>query len=122
MANEEVVINTVRSYSIGMIGRSLNQARSNNFIIDEPAYYEGGLGQALGPAEAFLSGISSCGVLLIQGQAAKNNIPFEKVEITIQALRDKNDMSWFKGVDMKVDVTGPSEEQARELVSFYQEH
>ena len=62
MSQPEVKIDTVRSYSGGLPGRALNQARTNHFVIDSPS----GPHEALSSGEAFLAGVSSCGVTLIE--------------------------------------------------------
>ena len=64
--SEEVKVDTVRSYSGGLPGRALNQARTNHFVIDSPS----GPHEALSSGEAFLAGVSSCGVTLIELYAA----------------------------------------------------
>jgi uncharacterized OsmC-like protein len=58
----------------GEKGRSMSGARTNHFVIDEPAY-NGGPGEAVTPAESFLAGVSACGVLLVESFAARDGVP-----------------------------------------------
>ena len=121
MAADELIVNRVRSTSTATPGRSINQVRSHEFVIDEPTHL-GGPGEEITPADAFLAGVSSCGVLLVQGRARQTNIPLERIEVGLEARRHPSDTSVFLGIDMAFRLTGPSREQAVELVEHYQRH
>ncbi len=71
MASEDLVVNRVHSSSTTTPGRALNQVRTHQLVIDEPTHL-GGPGEEITPAEAFLAGVSACGVLLVQGRARDN--------------------------------------------------
>ncbi|HLH67558.1 MAG TPA: OsmC family protein [Candidatus Dormibacteraeota bacterium] len=118
---QPTLVNRVRSYSSGTPGRCLNQARTHHFVIDEPPY-RGGTGEEITPAEAFLAGISACGVLLIEGYAREDSIPLDRVEVEIEATREANDPSAFTGVRMRFRLSGTGPDQAQALVRRYQEH
>jgi len=75
-----VKIDTVRSTSSGVLGRSLNTARTQHFILDSPS----GPNEAVTNGEAFLAGISSCGVTLIEKYAADNGIPLQSMQAVIE--------------------------------------
>lgn len=115
---DELLVTSVRSQGSSVPGRSLNAARSNHFVIDEPAY-NGGPGEALTPAEAFLSGVSACGVLLIEAFARKEGIPLRSVMVQIEGLRTKADPANFKQVNLVVEITGADDRQADHLVEKY---
>src|SRR5438067_1805599 len=87
--NDELLINRVRSSTIpGMPGRSVNSARTNHFVVDEPPY-AGGPGEAITPGEAFLAGIAACGVMLVEGAARSSGVPFARAEATIEGVRTR---------------------------------
>ncbi|HZV48701.1 MAG TPA: OsmC family protein [Candidatus Dormibacteraeota bacterium] len=118
---QPTLVNRVRSYSTGTPGRCLNQARTHHFVIDEPPY-RGGSGEEITPAEAFLAGISACGVLLIEGYAREDGVPLDRVEVEIEATRNVGDPSTFAGVRMRFRLAGADPDRARTLVRRYQEH
>jgi len=110
----------VISRTIGIPGRSLNSARSQHFVIDEPPH-RGGPGEALTPVEAFLAGISACGVLLVQSYAGEMGIPLAGAICEIEGVRDRAHPAEFEAITLRFALTGPDPEQARQLVGRYQE-
>lgn len=115
----QLLVNRVDSYTIpGMPGRSLNSARSNHWIIDEPSH-GGGPNEEITPAESFLAGVSACGVLLIQSAAHRAGIPLTRATATIEAVRDAAAPTDFQRIDLRFELVGPTEAQAQELVETY---
>jgi uncharacterized OsmC-like protein len=119
--SEEQIVNEVVSYSTGTPGRSLNRARGHHFVIDEPAR-SGGAGEEVTPAEAFLAGVSACGVLLVESHAREVGVKLDRVEATIAGRRAASDPGRFRDVELRFRLTGPTREQATELVGHYQSH
>ena len=119
--SEHQLLNRVRSYTSGTPGRSLNNVRSHHFVIDEPPY-AGGPGEEITPAEAFLAGVSSCGVLLVESFARRSGVPLERAEVIIEGVRARANPVDFESISMRFDLVGPSREQAEELVAYYQKH
>jgi uncharacterized OsmC-like protein len=121
MSDDELVINRVHSASTPTPGRALNEVRDNRFLIDEPTHL-GGPGEQVTPADAFLAGVSSCGVLLVQGRARDTGVPLERIEVDLEARRKRSDTSVFTGIEMHFRLRGPSPSQAEELVDYYRRH
>ncbi len=121
MASDEFVINRVHSANTATPGRSINQVRHNQLIIDEPTHL-GGPGEEITPADAFLAGVSACGVLLVQGRARETKIPLEKIDVDLEAVRERRDTSVFQRIEMTFQLAGPSQVQAVELVEYYKGH
>ncbi len=117
---EELIVDRVRSYSSGTPGRSLNSARTNHFVVDEPAYV-GGPGEAITPAEAFLAGISACAVLLVENFARQRGVPLQRTEVSIEGTRLASAPADFQGVNMHFQIWGPDQAQAEQLVEAYKE-
>ncbi len=115
MPDDNTIINHIRSYSSGVLGRSIANVRDHHIVIDEPS-----IGEAITPAEAFLSGVSACAVGLIEMVADKRGVPLENAEVTIEGFRDKGNPSYFQRVEMTFNLAGVSDEQARDLVAAYQ--
>ena len=110
-----VVIDTVRSYSSGVVGRSLNSARTNHFVLDSSS----GPNEALNSAEAFLAGISSCGVNLIEMHARDTGVPLRSLHVTIAATRSPAHPGTFESVTMRFELHGVDQAQAEALVETY---
>ncbi|MEO6796394.1 MAG: OsmC family protein [Candidatus Dormibacter sp.] len=121
MPENEFVINTVRSRTTATPGRSISEVRDNELVIDEPTHL-GGPGERMTPAEAFLSGVAACGVLLVEGRARATGIQLAGVEATIEAVRRRSDTSVFQEIRLTFVVSGPEPAQAKELVAYYRQH
>jgi uncharacterized OsmC-like protein len=121
MPNDELVINRVHSASTATPGRSVNQVRQHELVIDEPTHL-GGPGEEITPADAFLAGVSACGVLLVQGRARDTKTPLEKIEVDLEAVRHRSDTSVFHRIELNFRLAGPSQAQANELVEYYKTH
>ena len=116
--SENVLVNRVRSYTSGTPGRSLNNVRGHHFVIDEPTY-AGGPGEEVTPADAFLAGVSACGVLLVETFARKEAIPLKQAEATIEGIRNTSDTSRFERINIGFTLVGPTQKQGEELVERY---
>ena len=115
------MINRVRSYNTATPGRSLNEVRGHHFVIDEPPY-AGGPGEEITPADAFLAGVSACGVLLVEGYARRQGFPLASVEATLAGIRERSDTTRFARVNLRFELVGPTQAQAEEAVASYQGH
>ena len=112
-----VKIDTVRSYSSGVLGRSLNAARTQHFVLDSPS----GPNEAVTNGEAFLAGISSCGVTLIEKYAADNDIRLDSMEATIEGVRSNAEPNRFQAINVKFEIRGVGQAQADHLVATWQD-
>ena len=117
MSVTNYLVTTVHSATVGVVGRSINQARDQHFVIDSPT-----LGSALASGEAFLAGVSSCGVTLVERAAQDLGIPVERLEVTINGLRHPDKTNRFARVDLTFAFVGPTEEQAQTLVQRYKDN
>ena len=119
--DEELLVTAVDSRTSGVPGRSLNSARGHHFVIDGSAT-GGGPAEEITPGEAFLSGISACGVLLVESRAAATGVPLRVAEARIEGMRRPSDTSTYARVDLQFRLTGPTREQAEALVEHYRGH
>lgn len=110
---EQVPNYSVRSASTDTFGRTLNSIRQHHVVIDSSA-----LNGEINSGEAFLAGISSCGVTLIQGAARTLGIPLERITVEIDGYRVP-DVAAFEHIDMRFTLAGPSEAEAATLVDRY---
>jgi uncharacterized OsmC-like protein len=114
----------VRTYSTGIKSRAINEARGHHYVVDDTVAH-GGPGEEPSPSEYFLSGVSSCAVLMLEREARSRGIPLEQVEVVIEATRKPDDApptnhATFQRVALAFELTGPSEEHAHTLVDFYE--
>lgn len=118
----------VRTYqtsgrSTETFGRVLVSARDQHLIVDGPVQ-NGCPGEAITPAELFLSGVAACGVELIQVLAKQSDVPLRSVSARIEARQDpsaqpRQDVSLFTSVRIDLELNGVSAEQAADLVQRF---
>lgn len=121
MPGDDLVINRVHSKSTSTPGRSVNEIRDHQLVVDEPTHL-GGPGEQITPADAFLAGVSACGVLLVQGRARDTGIRLDSIDVNLGAVRHRSDTSIFQRIDMTFKLAGPSQQQAVALVEHYKGH
>ena len=112
-----------RAQSTDTFGRVLVNARDQHLVVDGPAA-NGCPGEAITPAELFLSGVASCGVELIQVLAKQQQVPLASVRVAIEATQDpsapvRTDVNLFNSVRVKIELAGVSDEQGRDLVERF---
>jgi uncharacterized OsmC-like protein len=115
---DEVLVTAVHSRTSGVRGRSLNDARRHHFVIDA----SGDQAEEITPGEAFLSGLTACGVLMLERVAGEREVPLAVAEAWIEGVRQRSDPTQFRRVDLRFRLDGPTREQAAGLVAYYQEH
>jgi len=121
MATDDLVINRVHSRSTATPGRSVNEIRNHQLVIDEPTHL-GGPGEEITPADAFLAGVSACGALMVQGRARDMNVRLDKIDVDLEAVRNRRDTSVFQRIEMNFRLAGPSATDAAALVEHYKGH
>jgi uncharacterized OsmC-like protein len=104
-------------------GRVLVSARDQHIIVDGPVQ-NGCPGEAITPAEMFLSGVAACGVELIQVLAKQSDVPLTTVKATIDAFQDptkqrREDVSTFTEVRIDLELGGVTQDQAQDLVTRF---
>jgi uncharacterized OsmC-like protein len=109
-------IETIRSSSSGTIGRAVSLARGQRLTLDSSARPQP---DALTNSEAFLAGISSCGVTLIETHAREAGIPMTGMDVTIEGIRPAADPGRFASISMRFELAGVGQAQAEELVATY---
>jgi uncharacterized OsmC-like protein len=113
----------VRSYQTKTFGRGISAMGDHHFVVDHAVGQEGP-GEQPGPVEFFLSGVSSCGVLMLEREAKNRGIPLEWLEVTVKAVRrdpasHQGGPMTFQSATVEFELVGPNEDQATELVEHY---
>jgi uncharacterized OsmC-like protein len=113
----------VQARSTDTFGRVLCGCRNHHFVADGPVQ-NGCPGEAVTPAELFLSGVAACGVELVQVIAKERGVPLEAARVAITGEMDRAnpvrpDVALFNTVRLRFDLTGVTPEQGRELVAAF---
>lgn len=112
-----------RAISTETFGRVVGSARNHHFVVDGPVQ-NGCPGEAITPAELFLSGVAACGVELVQVLAKSESIPITGIAVDIHAAMDRSrpprkDVSLFNSVHLRFRMKGVTEQQGRRLVDLF---
>jgi organic hydroperoxide reductase OsmC/OhrA len=113
MADEKIEI--IRSTSSGVVGRANNSTRDAALVLDSSSRPHP---DAFTNSEAFLAGVSSCGVTLIEMHAREIGVPLRSMTATIEGARVPPEPR-FSRVTMRFELVGVSQAQADELVETY---
>jgi uncharacterized OsmC-like protein len=114
---DDLKLDSVRSSSTDTPGRTLNSARSNHFVIDSSS----GPAEAVTSGEAFLAGISSCGVNVVNGAARQQSVPLRRVEVDIDGVRSAQNTADFLRIDIRFRLSGATAEQGESLVEHWKQ-
>ena len=123
MAEADVREYATRASSTDIFGRVMCSARNHHFVVDGPVQ-NGCPGEAVTPAEVFLSGVASCGVELVQVLARSKDIPLGGIVVDIQGMIDRSqpvrsDVTLFNSVRLHFWMKGVTEKQGRLLVEAF---
>jgi uncharacterized OsmC-like protein len=113
----------VEARSTDTFGRVLCGCRNHHFVADGPVQ-NGCPGEAVTPAELFLSGVAACGVELVQVLAKAGGVPLKTARVAIEGLMDRAnpvrpDVSLFNSVRLRFDLEGVTPEQGSQLVAAF---
>jgi uncharacterized OsmC-like protein len=123
MAQTDVREYAVHATSTDTFGRVLTSARNHYFVVDGPVQ-NGCPGEAITPAEVFLSGVACCGVELVQVLAKSKAIPLSGIAVDIEGSFDRSrpvrsDVTVFNSVRVRFRMKGVTEQQGRLLVEGF---
>jgi uncharacterized OsmC-like protein len=123
MAQTEIGHYEVEARSTDTFGRVLCGCRNHHFVADGPVQ-NGCPGEAVTPAELFLSGVAACGVELLQVIGKERGVPLESARVAITGEMDRGnpvrpDLAVFNTVRLRFDLEGVTREQGAELVAAF---
>src|SRR5436309_743843 len=110
----------IHARSTDDFGRVLCSCRNHHFIADGPVQ-NGCPGEAISPAELFLSGVAVCGVELVQVLAKSEAVPLKAISVDISGVMDRSrpprpDVSLFNSVRLRFRMIGVTEQQGKKLL------
>jgi uncharacterized OsmC-like protein len=114
---------TVEASPTDVFGRVEVRARDHTLVIDGPVE-NGCPGEEITPAEAFLAGVASCGVELMQVIARERGMPIPRARASVRGVIDaerqpRADVTLFSEVRVSFVLDGVDEVQAEELVESF---
>lgn len=114
----------VHARTTDTFGRVLCGCRTVHFVADGPIQ-NACPGEAITPAELFLSGVGACGIELLQVIAKEREVPLRTARVAITGTIDRSrpvrpDVSLFNSVHLKFSLTGVTREQGAEIVGAFQ--
>ena len=112
----DMKIDAVRSSSSGTLGRARSEARGHRLVLDSSSRPQP---DAFTNSEAFLAGVSSCGVTLIEMHAKDTGVPMTGMVVTIEGTRTAEAPNRFARVGMTFEIAGVSQREAEALVETY---
>ena len=112
----DMKVDAVKSSSSGTVGRARSEARGHRLVLDSSSRPQA---DAFTNSEAFLAGVSSCGVTLIEGHAKDTGVPMTGIDVTIEGARTAAEPNRFATVTMTFEIAGVTQAQAEELVATY---
>ena len=123
MTDTDVREYAAQAASTDTFGRVLCSARNHHFVVDGPVQ-NGCPGEAINPAELFLSGVAACWVELVSLLAKAQAFPLHGIASDIRGTIDRShpvrpDVSLFNSVRLNFRVKGVTEQQGRQLVEAF---
>ena len=111
----EMKVDSVRSESSGTLGRAVSRGHGATLALDSSSRPQP---DAFTNSEAFLAGVSSCGVTLIEAHAKDTGVPLKRMAVTIDGSRDPA-VPRYQAVHMRFEMAGVNQAQAEDLVKTY---
>lgn len=108
-----------RSYSTGVEGRSICNARNHHWVSESPG------GDALGAGELFCASMAACAVNMVERIAATENRPLGRMDVSVAVYRDKDkpaaELSIYDACRVNFEMWGVSDDDARFLVKTWKQ-
>ena len=112
-----------RARTTDVFGRVLCSAREQHYVVDGPVQ-NGCPGEAVTPAELFLSAVAACSVELVQVIARELGAPLASAHAMIEGVVNRAapvrpDLTLFNAVLLTIELRGVSAEQGTDLVERF---
>ena len=108
-----------RSYSTGITGRSICNARNHHWVSESPG------GEAVGAGELFCASMSACAVNMVERIAESEQRALGSMEVSVAVYTDKDkppgNLSIYDAVRVQFEMWGVSDDDARFLVKVWKQ-
>lgn len=106
-----------RSHSMGIVGRSICNARNHHWVAENTG------GEAVGAGELFCASIAACAVNMCSTIAKNETRALEGMEVNVALYRDfdkpQGEVSLYDSVRVQFQMWGVSDDDARFLVKTW---
>ncbi|MFT5391683.1 MAG: putative OsmC-like protein [Gammaproteobacteria bacterium] len=108
-----------RTYSSGVVGRAICNARQHYWVADDSG------GEAVGAGEMFLGGLSACAVNMVERIAKTEGKALSWMDVKSEAYRDMSkpagDLTLYDAVRITFDMWGVNDDDAKYLVKTWKQ-
>jgi len=109
-----------RSYSSGIAGRSICNARNHHWVAENTG------GEAVGAGELFCASVAACAVNMVETIAKTEGRALDGMEVKVGAYRDfdkprSGEVSLYDAVRVDFELWGVSQEDARYFVKAWKQ-
>lgn len=108
-----------RSYSTGIVGRSICNARNHHWVAENTG------GEAVGAGELFCASIAACAVNMVGTIASTEKRGLDSMEVNVALYRDADkpagDVSLYDSVRIQFQMWGVSDDDARFFVKAWKQ-
>jgi uncharacterized OsmC-like protein len=106
-----------RTYSSGVTGRSICNARHHHWVSENPG------GEALGAGEMFCASMSACAVNMVERIGCTENRALDGMDVSVAVYHDKDapkgEVSIYDACRVKFEMWGVSDDDAKFLVKTW---
>lgn len=109
-----------RSYSTGIVGRSICNARNQHWVAENTG------GEAVGAGELFCASIAACAVNMVSTIADKEDRALDGMEVNVALYRDMEkkpagEVSLYDAARIEFRMWGVSDDDAKFLVKTWKQ-
>ena len=108
-----------RSYSTGIVGRSICNARNQHWVAENTG------GEAIGAGELFCASIAACATNMVGTIASTEQRGLESIEVKVALYRDfdkpKGEVTLYDAARIQFEMWGVSDDDARFLVKTWKQ-
>jgi uncharacterized OsmC-like protein len=105
--------------SIGVVGRSICNARNHHWVAENSG------GEAVGAGELFCASIAACAVNMVETIADTEQRALDSMEVNVSVYRDfdkpSGDVSLYDKVQVDFEMWGVKDDDARFLVKTWKQ-
>jgi uncharacterized OsmC-like protein len=108
-----------RSYSSGIVGRSICNARNHHWVAENTG------GEAVGAGELFCASIAACAVNMVSTIANSEGLALDTMDVSVAMYRDfdkaPGEVSLYDAVNVMFEMWGVSDDDAKFLVKTWKQ-
>ena len=108
-----------RTYSTGIPGRSICNARHHHWVSESPG------GEAVGAGELFCASMAACAVNMVERIARTEKRALDAMEVNVAVYTDKDkpagNVSLYDACRVRFEMWGVSDDDARFLVKTWKQ-